>query len=312
MKRTLFAAALLAVTALTVDGCSSSSTSGPTVVQTTYTALGASDAVGVGSSVPCPTAGTPAMPSPPACPGGKSYVPVLGQLLASPTSAVTVIDLGISGAVIGPDIQADTALCFGAPGNIITNELPLVTINTTLVTVFTGGNDTNAIVACSATQPNPVAFINAELVKFGADYAALIAGIKSRAPNAIIIVANLPNFKLIPVGTTQPLPVQAALDMVSLAIDQNVVNPSAAVSVSAVVDNLCNAAAYNVVNFSADGFHPNDAGYQLLANAYLSQILALRTPPAPLPIASCPPYTLADKLGPIIPADAAKLRNWRY
>jgi len=207
------------------------------------------------------------------CPGGKGYVPDLAGLLATPTNHVTLIDLGISGAVIGPDIQADTATCFGAPGNIVTNELPLVTSTTTLVTVFTGGNDTNAIVACSASAPNPAAFIAAELAKFGADYSALLTGIKAKAPNAIIVVSNLPNFKLIPVGTTQPAPVQAALDMVSVGIDTNFINPSAGVGASAVVDALCNPQSYVVANFSADGFHPSDAGYALFAQLFDGQIV---------------------------------------
>lgn len=309
MNRSRVAAALVAaVIALTAAGCSSSSTSGPFVFHSTYTALGASDAVGVGSSAPCATAGSPAMPSPANCPGGKSYVPVLAGLLTTPTSQITLIDLGISGAVIGPDIQSDTAACFGAPGNLITNELPLVAANSALVTVFTGGNDTNAIVQCAATAPNPAAFIAAELAKFGADYATLIQGIKTKAPNAIIIVSNLPNFKLIPVGTTQPAPVQAALDQVSLGIDQNFINPSAGVSVSAVVDALCNAQSYNVANFSADGFHPNDAGYGLFAQLYDNQIIALHTPPAPTPMASCPPYTLSDVIHPM----PSSVHLWRY
>ncbi|MBV8171975.1 MAG: SGNH/GDSL hydrolase family protein [Candidatus Eremiobacteraeota bacterium] len=248
------------------------------------------------------------MPSPPSCPGGKSYVVDLTGLLSGPSAQVTLVDLGISGAVIGPDIQADTAACFGAPGNIITSEVPLINASSTLVTVFTGGNDTNAIVQCSAGNPNPAAFIAAEMAKFGADYATLIQDIKKAAPNAEIVVSNLPNFALIPVGTMQPAPVQAALDQVSVGLDMQVINPSAGSSVNAVVDALCTAQSYNVANFSADGFHPNDAGYAAFAQLYANQVQAAKTPPAPAPQSSCPPYSLAAKTSSL----PASVKLWRY
>jgi len=307
MNRVRAATMVAAVIVLTAAGCSSSSTSG-FIQHSTYTALGASDAVGVGSSAPCPTAGTPPMPSPPDCPGGKAYVVDLAALLTSQTSRVTLVDLGISGAVIGPDIQSDTAACFGSPGNILTNEVPLINASSTLVTVFTGGNDTNAIVQCAGSQANPPAFITGEMAKFAADYAMLIQDIKTAAPNAKIIVSNLPNFALIPVGTTQPPMVQAALDQVSVGLDMQVINPSAGTSVTAVVDALCNAQSYNAANFSADGFHPDDAGYTLFSQLYFNQLQASRTPPAPAPQASCPPFSLAAKTASL----PASVKLWRY
>jgi len=257
------------------------------------------------------------MPSPPSCPGGTGYVPVLAQLLTAGNVQISLFDLGISGAVIGPDIKADTALCFGAPGDFITNELPVVNTKSNIVTVFAGGNDTNAIVACAVGIAmgggNPTPFINAEIAKFAADYAALIAGIKAASPpGVIIIVANLPNFALIPVGTTQPAAVRALLDQVSTTLDSTIINPSAGVTVSAVVDTLCDPRSYLMGNFSADGFHPNATGYALLAQLYHNQYIAVRLGTPVAPMASCPPFSTAAALRPMTAADAAGAHLWRY
>jgi lysophospholipase L1-like esterase len=304
------------LTVLGLLGCSSSSSTIINQTQATYTAVGASDAVGVGATQ-CPTAGTPPMPSPPSCPGGTGYVPDLAQLLTAGNVQVSLFDLGISGAVIGPDIRTDTVACFNAPGDFITHELPVVNTKSNIVTVFAGGNDTNAIVACAVGivmgGGNPTAFINAEIAKFGADYAALIAGIKTASPpGVIIIVSNLPNFALIPVGTTQPAGVQALLRQVSLALDQTIINPSAGVTVSAVVDALCDPRSYNGANFSADGFHPNASGYQLFAQLYHNQYIAVRLGSPVPPAASCPPFTTAALRRPMTASDAAAAHLWRY
>src|SRR5579863_910964 len=64
-----------------------------------YTAIGASDAVGFGSSAPCNTAAvmigadTEQMPSPASCPAGRGYVPAVSRLLATGVNTVTLTDL---------------------------------------------------------------------------------------------------------------------------------------------------------------------------------------------------------------------------
>jgi lysophospholipase L1-like esterase len=316
MKKAAAASVSIVAIALGLWGCSSSSSTTINTTQLTYTAIGASDAVGVGATE-CATAGSPPMPAPPSCPGGNGYVPVLAQMLTSNRVQVSLFDLGISGAVIGPDIQADTAACFGAPGNFITNELPLVNASSGLVTVFAGGNDTNAIVACAVGIAqgggDPTSFINAEIAKFAADYATLIQGIKAASPPGVtIIVSNLPNFALIPIGTQQPAAVQALLDEVSLAFDKTVINPSAGVTVSAVVDLLCDPRSYNVANFSADGFHPDAAGYAIFAQAFHNQYLAVRLGAPVPPAATCPPFSTAAMRRPMTASDAAAAHLWRY
>jgi lysophospholipase L1-like esterase len=299
-------------------GCTSNNANNtlPVPAIRTYTAIGASDAVGVGA-IQCPTAGVPPMPSPPSCPGGNGYVPVLAGLLTGPHAQVNLFNLGISGAVIGPDIQADTALCFGAPGNFITNQLPLVNAQSNIVTIFAGGNDTNAIVACAVGIAmgggNPQPFILAEIAKFGADYTTLVQGIKAASPSATIVVANLPNFALIPVGRTQPPGVQALLAEVSIALDTQVINPLLGNGVAAVVDLRCDPRSYNPANFSADGFHPDAAGYQILANSYYNQLFLAQLGLAPKPQPSCSPFSAAAAHpASLSRADAAGAHLWRY
>ena len=52
-----------------------------------------------------------------------------------------------------------------------------------------------------------------------------------------------------------------------------------------VVDLMCDPAFYNPAIFSADGFHPNDAGYGYMAD--LVYAAATSTAAAPAPRASC-------------------------
>ena len=51
-----------------------------------------------------------------------------------------------------------------------------------------------------------------------------------------------------------------------------------------VVDLMCHTPAYQASLFSGDGFHPNDAGYALVADLVWA---ALASPPPPPP-ATCP------------------------
>ena len=270
-----------------------------------YTAIGASDAVGYGASVPCANPPTVAVPT---CPGGTGYVPDLAKLLARGGAVVTLDDLGISGAVLGPDILA-TVNAYGPlgssdqctarsasdayPADFITAELPQLTGTETIVTVFAGGNDTNGIAnaaACMsianppATQAQVQTFISNEIAAFGSDLQTLLGRVHAKAPNAKIYIANLPNFSLIPVGQAQSAAVQQLLAAISVGIDQSVIDRAPALGVP-VVDLLCNPQSYVAADFYTDGFHPNDAGYAAFAAAFETQITAAM-PAAPNPSCS--------------------------
>lgn len=288
-----------------------------------YTAVGASDAVGFGSSVPCATApviigpDTEQMPSPVNCPGGRGYVPIIASRLVSSTSTSSLTDLGISGAVVGPTERtlgntwepllfqdcssSGPNVC--VPGDFLSDELPLIPGNQDLVTIFAGGNDTNAIlahvaVACgSCNQQQIQAMIGTDVTNFANDYLTLLGAIHQSLPFARIYVANLPNFGLIPRGVCigsdpgNPPPfcgpndpalgqpgLQALLDAISTAIDANVINQLAANGIP-VIDAECDPRSYDPSNFYIDGFHPDDAGYSLFAQLFTITIKNFGGPP---------------------------------
>ncbi|MEN9223104.1 MAG: GDSL-type esterase/lipase family protein, partial [Thermostichus sp. BF3_bins_97] len=195
---------------------------------TRYTALGASDAVGINASVSCDgpanLAGTrPQRSDPLECPNGTGYVPRLARSLPAP---VLLTNLGRSGAVISPEIQA---LGQSFPANLLQDQVPRIPPETTLVTIWIGGNDTNAITLAAARFAleggDPFSFIDRQIEQFAADYQTLLQGIRARAPQARIVVANLPNFALIPLGQQQPGSVRQLLATVSLGLSQRVINP---------------------------------------------------------------------------------------
>lgn len=223
-----------------------------------YTAVGASDANGVGSTVVC----APFTP----CDNGTGYVPVLARQLRS-SHDVTLVNLGIPGAVLSPAIQA-MARASGRDvvANFIDQELPFIPSNTTLVTVFGGGNDANAIadaILRGAAGSDVKGYINTQVAAFGGDYDRVVRGIRSRATDAFIVVINLPNLAALPYasgGTTQQ---RQILQQIAVGMSREA-NRQAGTGV-VVVDLMCDAQAYDTSRFSSDGFHPNDAGYAYLA-----------------------------------------------
>jgi lysophospholipase L1-like esterase len=295
-----------------------------------YTAIGASDAVGFGASVPCPTAAvvigsdTEQMPSPASCPSGTGYVPDIVHFLQTGVNTVALTDLGISGAVIGPTERtlgntwepfvdptcghSGQAPCI--PGDFITDELPLIPSQQNTVTIFAGGNDTNAIfahvaVACASCTPLQIqSMIAADLTNFLTDYQTLLVTVHARFPFARIYAANLPNFGLIPRGVALGGQAQALLDAISTNMDYNVnpvtgthgINVDLPAAGIPVVDIECDPQSYNPSNFFTDGFHPNDSGYALLAAKYAPAILTFFAPP---PAITCPPYSLSKTRHPL-------------
>jgi lysophospholipase L1-like esterase len=266
-----------------------------------YTAFGASDAVGVGASVMCDPNGLVANPT---CPGGTGYVPDIARILSQPPGHVNLNDLGISGAVVGPNVQSLLYSCAAFknanPGlnNFVTNELPLYPSGENLITIFAGGNDVrdlfvaNAVFGCGL---NPTTYFGA----FAVDFGTLLQTVHFKAPLAHIVVADLPNLGLIPLGVclgsspSSPPPfcgssdppgnsplAQAALGQLSEALDVNIYQAIEAQTLVPMVDLLCDNRSYDPTNFSPDGFHPDDAGYLILAQKYIA-LFQTTTPPPP-------------------------------
>lgn len=355
--RRLASMVVLAGVVVELASCSQlgqSTGSDPLAIQHTYvyTAIGASDAVGFGSTAPCPTASvvigpdTEQMPSPPNCPGGKGYVPGIASRLTSSTGSVVLTDLGIAGAAVGPTERTlgNTwePLLFGnctssganvcIPGDFIDDELPLIPGNQDLVTIFAGGNDTNAIlahvaVACAnCTQQQIQAMITADVTNFATDYLTLLGAIHKSLPFARIYVANLPNFALIPRGVCigsdpgSPPPfcgpndpalgqpgLQQLLGAISTGIDANVINVFATNGIP-VVDLECNPESYDPKNFYVDGFHPDDSGYSLFAQLFTLMIKNFGGPP---PSGNCQ-FSAGTMHGGVGAIHNVKLRHIRY
>jgi hypothetical protein len=111
---------------------------GSTIV---YSAVGASDAQGIGSSSPClvPFAD---------CPDGMGYVPVTSRQLKTQGFAVTILNMGIATAVIGRDFQTlGQQYNHTIVGNFIDQEMNFVLPNSTLITIFAGINEVNVVTA---------------------------------------------------------------------------------------------------------------------------------------------------------------------
>lgn len=259
-------------------------TPAPPTATLNYAAVGASDAVGIGASVPC----IPGLP----CPTGTGYVPLIARQLSTGTTTVVLTNLGIPGAVIGPDIQM---LGRSIPANFIQHELPQIPADTNLVTIWAGGNDTRTIASAidgGAAGSNVPAYVAAQIRAFGSDYATLIQGIRQKAPAARIIVANLPNFVGLPYAVSSSTRQKQILQELSVGFDREVINVLVSQAVP-VVDLLCDPRAYLTSNFSSDGFHPNDSGYAILA---AQMVAAFTSSSFPAPQASCPQMTLVPPL----------------
>ncbi|HUF24324.1 MAG TPA: SGNH/GDSL hydrolase family protein, partial [Vicinamibacterales bacterium] len=247
--------------------------------QVNYTALGASDALAIGASVSC----LPFID----CPAGTGYVQIIGRRLADGGKPVNLLNLGIPGAVLSPRIQV-ISQSYGprVDFNFLERQLPFVSRNSTVVTVFAGGNDTNVVArsVSGASNGNPRGYVDDQVRQFATEMAALVEGIRARAPSARIVIANLPNFAGTPFTDGYTLDQRRTLQQISVGFSREAINPLAAKSNVAVVDLLCEERFYASSNFSPDGFHPNDNGYAIMAEMMLS---AIRSTSYPAPSASC-------------------------
>jgi lysophospholipase L1-like esterase len=248
-----------------------------------YTAVGASDGIGFGSTIPClPFAD---------CPDGTGYVQLTARRLRADGKIVTLTNMSLPGYVLSRNNQ-DIGNSVGRPvdGNMIEREMPFVPRNSTLVTVFAGGNDANVIgeaVARGAAGTDPAAYIATQVTNYGRDIRALYAGIRERAPNARIVVLNLPNMAGLPYSTALTVAQKRLLQ--SIAVGFSAQTNGLVQQGALVIDLMCDARSYQAGNYSSDGFHPNDAGY-----AYMHGLVypVATTGSAPPPSASCGPMTM--------------------
>jgi lysophospholipase L1-like esterase len=297
MSRLGLLAVLTAAAALTTAACSKPAADGPGPSPTpvpvsgsdpvSYTAVGASDAAGVGASVPC-------LPFT-ACPDGTGYVPVVARSLRTDGHTVTLTNIGLPGAVLSPAIQQlGNRYGLGIQANFLEQEAPFVPRDTTLLTVFAGGNDTNTVATAidrgevSAADAN--AYIDGQIDTFRSDYRSLVSIVRSRAPNARLVVLNLPNLAGLPYMAGRTAAEKRWTQRLSVGFSARGANELTAGG-AAVIDLLCDPRSYQASNYSSDGFHPNDAGYAFIAAEVLR---AAEAASWPAPAASCAQMTLID------------------
>ena len=269
MTRRLLFAALLTVFG-SASACNKSGDSptapspAPAAGPIIYTAIGASDGIGFGSSAVCIPFSD--------CPDGAGYVQILRRRLRdnSPGRTVELSNRSIPGAVLSRAIE-DLARDVGTPiselaGNFIERQAPFVLTNTTHLTIFAGGNDANVIgrAALAGRGGNdPSGYIDAQVRQWGVDLVDLIARIRSRAPNTRIVALNMINLAGAPYIASRPTSERAIMQRIAVGISDQV-NALTSRNVL-VVDLMCDARLYQSQNYASDGFHPADGGYAIFA-----------------------------------------------
>lgn len=251
--------------------------------QVSYAVVGASDAIGFGSSAPC-------LPFDDC--NGNGYAPVVKRRFQSDGATVTLTNRGLPGAVLSPamvtlgrDIGRTDIL-----GNFIDGIVPFIPATATHVSVFAGGNDANVIaqnIRAGRGAADVRAFIDQQVAQFGTDFRELITRLRARAPNARIVVLNLPNLAAAPYVNSATTTERSVLQRIVVGLTDRI-NPLAGQNV-VVVDLMCETRIYGAANYSSDGFHPSDAGYAAIADLLYP---ALRNGTAPTPSSSCAQRTL--------------------
>lgn len=243
-----------------------------------YAAIGASDAQGVGSSIPC-------IPFT-ECPNGMGYPQIATRQLKARGFTITLSNLGLPTAVIGRDFEAlGQQYNRTIVGNYIEQEAPFVPRGAALVTVFAGGNEVNTITAAlgaGAGGSDPAGYIDRQVAAFATDYSGLLSVIRDRAPAARIVALNLPNLAGAPYLAGASLAQRQAAQRAAVGMTA-AVNALAAQGIG-VVDLMCDSRTYLPSTFSSDGFHPSDSGYTFIAGEIVA---AATTTSYPAPRTGC-------------------------
>jgi lysophospholipase L1-like esterase len=220
-----------------------------------------------------------------------SYVNVATRQLQGQGFTVTLRNMGIPGAVIGPEFQnLGNQYNRGIVANFIVQEAPFTLQESTLVTIFAGGNEVNTIttaLGAGAGGSDPIGYINAQVQLFGTNFSTLLGIVRARAPSARIVVLNLPNLGGLPYLAGASLAQRQAAQRISVGMTTTVINPLVSQNVT-VIDMMCDARYYQRSSLASDGFHPNDAGYSFMA----AEVVRAVTAPYPAPQASCGQMTL--------------------
>jgi len=220
------------------------------------------------------------------------YVQVAGRTLRSQNFTVRLDNLGIPTSVISSTF-AQLGANYGRTivGNFIEQEMPFVKSDTTVVTIFAGGNDVNTITSAlggGAGGSDPAGFIDNQVRAFANDYNTLVSGIRSRASQTRIVILNLPNLAGLPYLAGASVSQRQAAQRAAVGMTRTAINPLVSSSI-AVVDLMCDSRSYQASTYSSDGFHPNDAGYAFIASEVVK---AITSSSYPAPQSSCAAMTI--------------------
>lgn len=243
-----------------------------------YEAIGASDTIGIGSSLPC----LPFVE----CTAGPGYVQQVARRFQGEGKIVSLNNLGVPGAVLSPAVQQiGNSVGLDVLRNVLTDEAPYVRRSSTLVTVFIGANDANAIgkgVRAGLGGSNPGLWAQGHIEQFARDMKTFLTTVRGRTSTARIVALNLPNMANTPYAAGLTLEEKRYLQAISAGFSAGI-NALTADGVI-VIDLMCDANFYNPAIFSSDGFHPNDAGYAYMADLVFS---AAKTGSSPAPRQFC-------------------------
>ena len=271
---------------LTIAGCKSGdnpTAPSPTSNAVSYVVVGASDAIGFGSSAPCAPFDD--------C-NGNGYGPLVKRRFQSDGATVTLTNMGVPGAVLSPAILA-LARDIGRSDILATfiERYPqFIPPDATHISIFAGGNDANVIaqnIRAGRGAADIRGFIDQHVAQFGTDMIELVSRLRARAPNARIVVMNLPNLAAAPYVNSASTLERSILQriVVGLTDRMNALSGQGVV----VVDLMCEPRIYSGSNYSSDGFHPSDSGYVVMADLLYP---ALRTGSASSPSSTCAQRTL--------------------
>jgi lysophospholipase L1-like esterase len=244
-----------------------------------YGVIGASDAIGFGSSAPCMIFEDCA---------GNGYAPIVKRRFEGDGATVQLDNRGIPGGVLSPALLAlaqETGRT-DIRGTLLEQGAPFIPSNSTHVSIFAGGNDANVIgqaVRAGRAGANVAGFVDQHVTQFGVDLVDLVARLRIRSPNARIAAFNLPNLALAPYVSSATVLEKSILQRIAVGLTERI-NALSAQGVI-VVDLMCEPRSYDPANISADGFHPSDAGYTLMADLLYP---ALRNGSSPAPSSTCP------------------------
>ncbi len=175
-------------------------------------------------------------------------------------------------------------------GNFIDQEMPFIPRNSTVVTIFAGGNEVNTVTAAlgaGAGGSDPNGYIDSQVKAFATDYTTLLNGIRDRVGAPRIVILNVPNMAGLPYLSGASAVQRQAAQRAAVGMTRTV--NQLATGNTVVIDLMCDSRTYVRANYSSDGMHPNDAGYAYMASEV---VRAITMSAYPAPQSSCSAMTI--------------------